>query len=95
MTDKPNLRAVQEDDAPTQPIEKPSAFNLDRFKMQECRCRGWSRNLAGSVTAPFDLAGEGLRSAAPATRRTTGRRSCAFVNVPIKGQKRDTAAPDR
>ena len=31
MTDKPNLRAVQQDEA-HEPIQKPSAFDLNKFK---------------------------------------------------------------
>jgi hypothetical protein len=89
MTDKPNLRAVQDDDTPTQPIAKPSAFNLDKFKSKGAAA------VAGVETLQAALPHHPLSQAKDFVRLHPDEENywspeLCFVNVPIKGQKRDT-----
>ena len=53
MTDKPALKAVED----VTPIAKPSAFNLDKFKIQARGHRGECRDPADRSAAPQDRAG--------------------------------------
>jgi hypothetical protein len=89
MTDKPNLRAVQDDDAPPQPIAKPSAFDLGKFKSKGAAA------LAGVETLQTALPHHPISHAKDYARLHHDEENfwspeLCFVNVPIKGQKRDT-----
>jgi hypothetical protein len=89
MTDTPKLRAVQDDDAPAQPIAKPSAFSLDKFKSKSAAA------VAGVETLQAALPHHPIAHAKDFARLHHDEENywspeLCFVNVPIKGQKRDT-----
>jgi hypothetical protein len=90
MVDKPNLRAVQQDDdTPAQPIAKPSAFSLDKFKSKS------GAAVAGVETLQAALPHHPISHAKDFVRLHSDEENywspeLCFVNVPIKGQKRDT-----
>jgi hypothetical protein len=90
MTDKPNLRAVQpDDDAPAQPIAKPSAFSLDKFKSKSAAAVAGVETLQAALPHhPISHAKDFVRLH-PDEENYWSPELC-FVNVPIKGQKRDT-----
>jgi hypothetical protein len=89
MTDKPTLHAVQADDAPTQPIAKPSAFNLDKFKSKSAAAGAGVETLQAALPHhPLSQAKDFVRLH-PDEENYWSPELC-FVNVPIKGQKHDT-----
>jgi hypothetical protein len=89
MTHKPNLRAIQDDDTPAQPIAKPSAFDLNKFKSKTAAAG------AGVETLQPALPHHPLSQAKDYVRLHPDEESywspeLCFVSVPIQGQKHDT-----
>ena len=82
---KPRLEIVEEET----PIEKPSAFNLNKFKSTQAASIANVETLQTGLPHPQYRGSERLRSLASRRRELLVAELC-FVNVPIKGQKRDT-----
>ena len=70
-------------------IAKPGGFDLDKFKSKRAAGDGERRDPANGAPGSSHFGGQRLRPAAPRRRRLLVDELC-FVNVPIKGQKRDT-----
>ena len=71
------------------PIPKPGAFDLNKFKSKRADAIQNTQTLQTGLPVHNISAGEGLRAVAPGRRALLVVELC-FVNVPIKGQKRDT-----
>jgi hypothetical protein len=87
MHKKTNLRTVPETDSDLS-IAKPSAFNLDKFKSKRAAA------VANVETLQSGLPLHNIAAAKDFVRLHPGEEYCSpelcFVNVPIKGDKRDT-----
>jgi hypothetical protein len=89
-TPKPELKAVEPDDAPeVTSITKPSAFSLDKFKSKRAAA------VAGVETLSTGLPHHKMAAAKDFVRLHPDQENywtpeLCFVSVPIKGQKRDT-----
>ena len=83
---KPRLEIVEEET----PIEKPSAFNLNKFKSKQAAAMAnvetLQTGLAASTRSPQAKDFVRLHP----DEETYWSPELCFVNVPIKGQKRDT-----
>ena len=83
----PNLAGEATDDVA--PIAKPSAFDLDKFKSKRAAAMADVETLQTALAASSHRKAKDF-VAASRTRKITGRTELCFVNVPIKGQRRDT-----
>ena len=86
MADKPTLVKTKEE---TVPIAKPSAFDLEKFKTKRAAAT------ANVETLQTGLPHHSISQAKDFVRLHPDEEACwspelCFVNVPIKGQKRDT-----
>lgn len=85
MADKPSLKTVEE----TVPIAKPSAFDLEKFKSKRAAA------VASVETLQTGLPQHNIAEAKDFVRLHPDEEAywspeLCFVNVPIKGQKRET-----
>jgi hypothetical protein len=85
---EPNLKLVESLDEATAPIAKPPEFNLEDFKSEERPVAVVETLLAALPHHPLPQANDFARLHPNEATHWTG--ALCFVNVPIKGQSRDT-----
>ena len=88
-TAKPQLELVDEDTA-IAPIAKPSAFSLDKFKSKRAAAIANVETLQTALPHHNISAAKDFVRLHPDEEKYWTPELC-FVNVPIKGQKRDTS----
>jgi hypothetical protein len=86
---KPSIEVVPTPETPVAPIAKPPAFSLDRFKSKR------AASVAGVATLTTSLPHHTLSQGKDFVRLHADEAAywspeLCFVNVPIKGQKKDT-----
>ena len=89
MSDDPKLKVVHPDTEPMEPISKPGKFCLDKFRSTQ------AASAAGVETLLTALPHHSIAQAKDFVRLHADEDEywspeLCFVNVPIKGQKRDT-----
>jgi hypothetical protein len=88
MADKPDLKVVEDLAKPAAPIAKPSESDLDEFKSDETPVAVVETLLAALPHHPLPQAEDFARLHPDET--TYWSSTLCFINVPIKGQARDT-----
>jgi hypothetical protein len=92
MSKKPDLKAVPETDQPAAdptPISKPSPFDLNKFRSKQAAAMANVENLIDQLPIYSISQAQDFARLHPNEEEYWSPELC-FVNVPIKGSKRDT-----